>query len=61
MVAESLVFPWLALATAALIFRSASALLPALPLCFRIRLPLPTVTLISFSVAGLVYVNSPPV
>ena len=61
MVTDSLVAPWLALATAALILRSASALLSALPDSFRIRGPAPTVTLISSSVEGSVYVYSPPV
>ena len=54
MVRDRVVAPWLALATAAVILRSASALLSALPDCFRIRVPVPTVTLISSSVFGSV-------
>ena len=54
MVRDRVVAPWLALATAAAIFRSASALLSALPDFFRIRVPVPTVTLISSSVFGSV-------
>ena len=61
MVTDILLAPWLALATAALILRSASALLSALPETFRIRGPSPTLTFISSSVPGSVYVYSPPV